>query len=288
MLVDSEKTLSAIFAETGMLIAAHCEDQSIIEHNIEACRKQFGNDIPIEYHPMIRSAEACYRSSARAMELADRYAARLHVLHLSTERETGLLSAGKASNKKITAEVCVQYLLFSTQNMPNAALCKCNPAIKEETDRIALLKALAGNKTDTVATDHAPHLLSEKQGGALQAASGAPMVQHSLQAMLSLCSEGFISRETVVEKMCHAPADLFHIERRGYIRKGYYADMVLIDPQRQTTVDAHNILYKCGWSSLEGKSFNHSIDTVFLNGQIAFHNGEVKDRCAAMPLYFDC
>ena len=229
MLVDHARILQAIFAEVDLLIAAHCEQEDIIKENIALYKREFGEAIPIEYHPLIRSVEACYRSSADAVELADKYGTRLHVLHLSTGRELSLFDATSLEEKKITAEVCVHHLWFTDEDYARlGSRVKCNPAIKTKADREALREGLKQGKLDVVATDHAPHLLEEKEGGALQAASGGPSLQHSLQAMLELAAKGFFSREQVVEKMCHAPAKLFRVKERGFIREGYYADLVLV------------------------------------------------------------
>lgn len=287
MLVDNERTLQEIFAETDMLIATHCEKEDIIRENIETYRRKFGEDVPISYHPLIRSAEACYRSSAQAVELADKYGSRLHVLHLSTAREMTLFSNAPLTDKKITAEVCVHHLWFTDADYPRlGALIKWNPAVKTENDRTALRTALKNGKLDVVATDHAPHLLSEKEGGALKAASGGPLVQHSLQTMLELSAQGHFSKEFVVEKMCHAHAQLFNVKQRGYIREGYYADLVLVNPNKPYTVSKENILYKCGWSPFEGETFSHSIEKTFVNGNLVFDNGVVAENVFGKALEF--
>ncbi|HCM21738.1 MAG TPA: dihydroorotase, partial [Porphyromonadaceae bacterium] len=258
MLVDDERSLAQIFAEVDMLIAVHCEKEEIIRDNLNRYKKEYGeDDIPIEYHPFIRSAEACYRSSAQAVELADKYHARLHVLHLSTAREMSLFSTAPLKDKKITAEACVHHLWFTDKDYARlGARIKWNPAVKKEEDRNALRDALRSRKLDVVATDHAPHLLSEKQGGCLKAASGGPLVQHSLQVMLEMAHQGVFSLEFIVEKMCHAPARLFKIKDRGFIREGYFADLVLINPSKPYTVSKDNLLYKCGWSPFEGQTFS--------------------------------
>ncbi len=287
MLVDNKKALQAIFAEIDMLIATHCEKESIIRNNIQKYTKEFGEDIPIKYHPLIRSAEACYESSAEAIELADRYGARLHVLHLSTAKEMQLFDAKPLSEKKITAEACVHHLWFTDDDYERlGSRIKWNPAIKTERDRNELRKALLENKLDVVASDHAPHTLKEKEGGALKAASGGPLVQHSLQMMLQLASQNVLSKEQVVEKMCHAPAKLFGVKDRGFIREGYFADMVMVNPNKPYTITTDNILYKCGWSPLEGETFSSSIQTTILNGKIAFHNGEVVGEPSGEMLEF--
>lgn len=287
MLVDDKKALQAIFAEVDMLIATHCEKESIIRENIEQYTKEFGENIPIKYHPLIRSAEACYESSAEAIELADRYGARLHVLHLSTGQEMRLFDAKPLSEKKITAEVCVHHLWFTDEDYERfGSRIKWNPAVKTERDRHDLRQALLEGKLDVIATDHAPHTLEEKEGGALKAASGGPLVQHSLQMMMQLVSDNIFSKEQVVEKMCHAPAKLFGVKDRGFIREGYFADLVLVDPNKPYTVSSDNILYKCGWSPLERETLSSSINTTILNGKVVFHNGEVMGEPSGQVLEF--
>ena len=288
MLVDNDSTLRRIFAEVDILIATHCEKEEIIRANMESYRKKLGEELPIAIHPLIRSAEACYRSSAQAIELADKYGTRLHVLHLSTAREMALFSAAPLEEKKITAEVCVHHLWFSDQDYERlGARIKWNPAIKSEADREALRQALTTGKLDVVATDHAPHLLSEKEGGAMKAASGGPLVQHSLQVMLQLAENGILTREQVVEKMCHAPARLYRIRERGFIREGYFADLVLVDPAKPYTVTSQNILYKCGWSPFEGETFGATVVKTFVNGQLLWDGKKVTDSIFGSPLAFD-
>ncbi len=288
MLVDNAKTLQRIFAEVDSLIATHCEKEEIIRDNIGVYKKQFGEDIPIQYHPLIRSEEACYRSSVQAAGLADKYGSRLHVLHLSTAREMSLFSSSPVKDKKITSEVCVHHLWFTDEDYARlGARIKWNPAVKTRADRDALRSALKSGKLDIVATDHAPHLLSEKEGGCLKAASGGPLVQHSLQVMLELSLQGLYSKEFVVEKMCHAPADLFQVKGRGFIREGYFADLVLINPDRPYAVGKDNILYKCGWSPFEGEIFRHSIEKTFVNGNLVFDNGHIIESAQGKALIFD-
>ncbi len=288
MLVDDAKTLQQIFAEVDMLIATHCEKEEIIRDNIDKYKKQFGDDIPIKYHPMIRSEEACYQSSAMAVELADKYGSKLHVLHISTGRELSLFSESPLKDKKITAEVCVHHLWFTDEDYERyGSLIKWNPAVKTKEDCDALRKGLLNGRLDVVATDHAPHLLSEKEGGCLTATSGGPLVQHSLQSMLEMSDKGLFTKELVVEKMCHAPAELFQIEKRGFIREGYYADLVLVDPKKKYEVTKNNILYKCGWSPFEGQVFSNTIDKTFVNGKIVFENGEIIESGMGMALTFD-
>ena len=288
MLVDNKKALQSIFAEVDMLIATHCEKESIIRDNIDKYKKKYGENIPLKYHPLIRSAEACYQSSAEAIELADKYGARLHVLHLSTAREMKLFDSKPVTEKKITGEVCVHHLWFTDEDYEHyGTRIKWNPAVKSRTDRDALRAALLQNKLDVVATDHAPHTLEDKEGGALTAASGGPLVQHSLKMMMQLVAEGVYTKEFVVEKMCHAPAQLFGVKDRGFVRKGYFADLVLVNPKKPYTVSSENILYKCGWSPLEGETFSSSIEITILNGGIVFQNGEVVDKPQGRILEFN-
>lgn len=288
MLVDDTKILQQIFAEVDSLIATHCEKEDIIRNNIETYKKQFGEDIPMKYHSLIRSEEACYQSSAQAIELADKYGSKLHVLHISTGRELTLFSDSPLKDKKITGEVCVHHLWFTDKDYDRfGERIKWNPAVKTESDRDALRVGLTNGRLDIVATDHAPHLLSEKEGGCLKAASGGPLVQHSLQAMLEMSSKGILSKELVIEKMCHAPADLFNITGRGYIREGYFADLVLVNPNKKYEVTKENILYKCGWSPFEGETFSHTIESTFVNGKLVFNNGAIKEVGSGMALTFN-
>jgi dihydroorotase len=278
MLVDDKKVLQAIFAEVDMLIATHCEKEEVIRENIAKYKAEFGEDIPIQYHPLIRSAEACYRSSAEAVELADKYQTRLHILHLSTEKEISLFDIKPLTEKKITGEVCVHHLWFCDEDYSKyGTRIKWNPSVKTRQDRGALMQGLLKGKLDVIATDHAPHLLEEKQGGALKAASGGPLVQHSLQMMLEQVKRGKITKEQVVSKMCHAPAVMFQVHKRGFIRKNYFADLVLVNPNKPYTITKENILYKCKWAPLEGETMSASIEKTFLNGKIAFENGVVNE-----------
>lgn len=285
MLVDKEKTLSRIFAESQTLVAAHCEKEEIIKKNIEIYKNKFGDYIPIEYHPEIRSEEACYRSSSEAAELADKYGTQFHILHLSTSKELSILDSKPLQEKKITGEVCVHHLRFNNEDYGRLGTkIKWNPAIKTKNDMDGLLAGLKNGKVDIIATDHAPHLLSEKEGGCLQAASGGPLVQHSLQVMLQMFYQGKISIEDIVWKMCHNPAILFRVIDRGFVEEGCFADLVLIKKQ-DYTVTKQNLLYKCGWSPLEGEVFSYTIDTVFLNGKIAYANGEINEQKGEMLLF---
>ncbi len=287
MLVDSKATLEKIFAEAPVLIATHCEQEEVIQANKAKYTNIFGDNLPIYFHPMIRSAEACYRSSATAVELASRYNTRLHLLHLSTARELSLLEDAPLQDKLITGEVCVHHLWFDDNDYAQYGnRIKWNPAIKTCADRRALINATASQRIDVVATDHAPHLLNEKQGSCLKAASGGPLVQFSLQAMLELAQRGHFTRTKVVEKMCHAPATLFGIDRRGYIRKGYFADITIINPNKPYTVTSDKIVSRCKWSPFEGHTFPHSITHTIVNGNVAFENGNINENCRGELLTF--
>lgn len=287
MLVDNKETLKRIFSEVPAIIAVHAEKEEIIRRNREYYTARFGEDLPVMFHPLIRSAEACYASSAEAVELATKYGARLHILHLSTEREVSLLDNAPLSGKRITGEVCVHHLYFDDNDYARYGnRIKWNPAIKCCSDRVALVNAVNAGKIDVVATDHAPHLLSEKTGTCLTAASGGPLVQHSLSVMTELALKGVFSMETVVEKMAHSPALLFGVEKRGFVREGYYADLVLLDPNKPYTVTGENILSKCGWSPFEGHKFPCSVVTTIINGTIVFDNGSFDTSFRGKPLTF--
>ncbi len=288
MLVDNEEVLSEIFRNTKLLVATHCEDEPTIIRNTAIYREKYGEFVPISAHPKIRSAEACFKSSAKAVELATKFGTRLHVLHLSTADEMKLFSSGKVSDKHITAEVCVHHLWFDEHDyISKGNLIKWNPSIKSAADKAALWEALLTNKIDVVATDHAPHTLQEKEHSYFKAPSGGPLVQHSLTAMLEMSRKGMIPVENVVEKMCHAPADLFRIDRRGYIREGYYADLVLVDPNQSWTVSPENILYKCGWSPFDGVDFSHRVMATFVNGNLVYANGDIVSGIQGKRLKFN-
>ncbi len=289
MLVDNQKTLNRIFSEVPLLIVTHCEDEATIQANIQHYKYLLGEDIPIKYHPLIRNAEACYRSSSYAVELATKYNSRLHVFHLSSEKEMSLFTNDKQlKDKRITAEVCVHHLWFNDTDYERYGnRIKWNPAIKAESDRLALIEAVKNNKIDVIATDHAPHLLAEKEGSCLKAASGGPLVQHSLVAMLQLVRQGVFTLEKVIEKMCHAPSDLFRIEKRGYIRPGYYADLVLVDLNKSWTVAPENILYKCGWSPFEGTTFDSKVQKTWVNGQLVYNAGTFDESVRGQRLLFE-
>jgi dihydroorotase len=287
MLVDNEKTLSGIFAEVNMLIATHCEKEEVIKSNIAKYTALYGEDLPVKYHPIIRDAEACYQSSAQAVGLATKYNARLHVLHLSSAKEMSLFEQKPLTEKRITGEVCVHHLWFDDRDYEKYGnRIKWNPSIKSESDKLALRDALINGRLDVVATDHAPHLPSEKEGGCFKAYSGGPLVQHSLVAMLEMALQGIFSLELVIEKMCHAPATLYRIENRGFIRQGYFADLVLIDPKNEWMVTPNNLLYKCGWSPFEGDSFSTKVEKTFVNGVLAYDNGEINNECRGRELSF--
>jgi len=289
MLVDNLNTLKSIFSRSPMLIAVHCEDESVIRTNIEAARQRFGDDVPIYFHPVIRDEDACYRSSRMAVELAEKYNTRLHILHLSTSRELELLNNSKSlTDKRITAEVCVHHLMFDNRDYFTLGnLIKWNPAIKYTRDREALLQGLISGKIDIVATDHAPHTLEEKQNTYFKTPSGGPLVQHSLAAMLEFCHNGLLKPEMVVEKMCHNPAEIFRIDKRGFIREGYYADLVLVDPNEPWTVSKENILYKCGWSPFTGKTFHSKVTHTLVNGNLVYEEGTFHEEYKGMRLEFN-
>lgn len=289
MLVDNPKVLEEIFSKTNLLISVHCEDEKTIKNNLEKYLKEFGDGIPIEMHPKIRSAEACYLSSSKAIELAKKTGARLHVFHLSTEKETHLFSNKKPlAEKKITAEVCVHHLWFTEEDYKTKGTkIKWNPAVKSQKDKDGLWKALLDDRLDVIATDHAPHTLEEKNNGYNKAPSGGPLVQHALVALLEMYHKGKISLEKIVEKACHNPAILFQIKDRGFIREGYKADLVLVDLVSPWTVNKENILYKCGWSPFEGVTFKSRVSHTFVNGILTYHNLKFKNKSIPQRLTFN-
>lgn len=289
MLVDDPKVIEKIFSSTDMVISVHCEDEATIRKNLAEYKAEYGDDIPMEKHPIIRSEEACYLSSSKAIELAKKTGARLHVFHLSTGKETSLFSNKKPlKDKKITAEVCIHHLWFSDEDYAKkGSHIKWNPAVKTAKDRDQLLKALLDDKIDVIATDHAPHTLEEKSNVYTSAPSGGPLVQHALVALLEMYHQGKISIEKIVEKACHNPAILFDVEKRGYIREGYYADLVIADLNNPWTVNKDNILYKCGWSPFEGNTFKSRITHTFVNGQLVYNNFKVMDVKAGQRLTFN-
>ncbi|ROI08108.1 dihydroorotase [Chryseobacterium sp. H3056] len=289
MLVDNPETLKNIFSKTKMLIAVHCEDEATIRKNTVFYQEKFGDDIPMEFHHLIRSEDACYISSSKAVELAKKTGARLHLFHISTAKETELFRNDiPLKDKKITAEVCVHHLTFTNEDYTDkGTLIKWNPAVKTAQDRSGLWEALLDDRIDVIATDHAPHTWEEKQNVYTKAPSGGPLVQHSLNIMLENFRNGKISLEKLVEKMCHNPAILFEIEKRGFIREGYKADLVLVDINDSYTVSKENILYKCGWSPLEGTTFHSKITHTFVNGFLAVDNGKISEEKHGERLLFD-
>lgn len=289
MLVDNEAVLEKIFSSTPMLIAVHCEDETTIKNNLAAFKEQYGDDVPVTAHNLIRSAEACYMSSSKAVALAKRTGARLHIFHLSTAKEMELFTNKiPLEEKKITAEVCVHHLWFTDEDYKTKGnFIKWNPAVKTADDRAELWKALNDGRIDVIATDHAPHTKEEKQQSYLNAPSGGPLVQHAVVAMFEAHHQGKISVEKIVEKMCHNPAKIFKIEKRGFIREGYHADLVIVNPSLPWSVKPENILYKCGWSPFEGYTFKSRITHTFVNGELVYNNFKVKDTRAGKRLLFD-
>ncbi len=289
MLVDDTKTLEAIFAQAPCLVATHCEDETIIQNNIKIYKKRYGEEVPIEKHAEIRSEEACYTSSSYAVKLAKKYNTRLHVLHLSTLKETALFNNDiPLKDKRITAEVCVHHLSFCDEDYKSyGTKIKWNPSIKTKIDQLGLLDALIDNRIDVVATDHAPHTEEEKDNSYFKAPSGGPLVQHSLVAMLEFYHRGELSLERIVEKMCHAPADCFQLKQRGYIREGYYADLVVVDIHQKWKVEKDTIYYKVKWSPFEGKEFKSKVLKTFVNGKLVYDEGEFNTSVKGMRLEFD-
>lgn len=289
MLVDNEKTLEKIFSSSPALIATHCEDEATILENLSEFKKEFGDDLPVKFHPLIRSAEGCYKSSHLAVSLAKKYNTRLHILHISTAVETELFRNDvPLEQKKITAEACIHHLWFSDADYATLGnLIKWNPAIKTATDRDAIWKALLDNRIDVIATDHAPHTLDEKSRRYLDAPSGGPLVQHSLIAMLEFYHRQKISLERIAQKMAHSVARCFRIVDRGFIREGYFADLVLVDLNKPCKVTKENLLYKCGWSPFEGTNFHSSVTHTFVNGNLVYHNGRIIEGTTGMRMKFN-
>ncbi len=288
MLVDRMEALRNIFANAGMLIATHCEDQNTIRENTEKFKSMYGDDPAIIYHPQIRSEEACYHSSSLAVKLAKETGARLHILHVSTAKELELFEDKPICEKKITAEACVSHLFFCDEDYKTLGTrIKCNPAIKTKSDRDALRKALSTHKIDVIGTDHAPHLLSEKAGGALKAVSGMPTLQFSLVSIYELVHEGVLTIEQLVEKMCHAPAELYQIHHRGYIRPGYQADLVLLNPNHEWEVTTDCIQSKCKWSPMEGRHYHAKVEKTFVNGDVVYTDGKVDTTHRGQALEFN-
>lgn len=289
MLVDNEATLEKIFSSTPMLIAVHCEDETTIQNNLAAFKEQYGDDVPVTAHHLIRSAEACYISSSKAVALAKKTGARLHIFHLSTAKEMELFTNKiPLEDKKITAEVCVHHLWFTDEDYKTKGnFIKWNPAVKTAEDRAELWKALNDGRIDVIATDHAPHTKEEKMQSYLNAPSGGPLVQHAVVAMFEAHHQGKISVEKIVEKMCHNPAKIFKIEKRGFIKEGYFADLVIVNPSLPWSVKSENILAKCGWSPFENYTFKSRITHTFVNGELVYNNFKVKDLRNGKRLLFD-
>lgn len=288
MLVDDPNVLERVFANAPTIIATHCEDEQTIKNNLAAAKEKYGDDIPVEMHPVIRSEEACYLSSSFAISLAQKHNTRLHILHISTASETELFDNSKPlTEKRITAEACIHHLWFSDEDYANKGnFIKWNPAVKTRADRDAIWKAVLDGRIDVIATDHAPHTIEEKSSKYSAAPSGGPLVQHALQAMLEKVSQNVISKELMVQKMSHNPATLFNITERGYIREGYFADIVLIDPNASQKVEQSNILYKCKWSPFEGYTFKSSIHSTFVNGHLVYHKGQFDESVHGKRLVF--
>ncbi len=288
MLVDNQKTLEGIFANSPTLIATHCESEEVIKRNTKAAREKYGEDVPMAMHPIIRDEEACYESSSFAVNLAKKSGARLHILHISTAKELALFdNTIPLKEKKITAEACIHHIWFSDEDYSEkGSLIKWNPAVKTAADRDAILQGVIDNKIDVFATDHAPHTLEEKQNSYFSAPSGGPLVQHCLPALLDLYHQGKISLEKIVEKSSHAVADLFDVERRGYIKEGFYADLVLVDLNRSNEVTKSSLLYKCQWSPFEGHTFNSSVTHTIINGKVAYEEGKLIEVGTGMRLKF--
>lgn len=289
MLVDNEEVLEKIFSSTPLLISVHCEDEETIKNNLAKYKEEYGDDIPMKFHHLIRSEEACYISSSKAIELAKKTGARLHVFHLSTAKEMKLFTNKiPLEEKKITAEVCIHHLWFTNEDYDKkGSLIKWNPAVKTQADKDALWEALLDDRIDVIATDHAPHTLEEKKNPYTSAPSGGPLVQHAVVAMFEAFHQGKISVEKIVEKMAHNPAKLFKIEKRGFIKEGYYADLAIVNAGLPWSVKKENILYKCGWSPFEGFTFKSRITHTFVNGELVYNNFKVKDTSKGMRLEFD-
>jgi dihydroorotase len=289
MLVDAPETLTKIFSEVPMLIATHCEDEATIRRNTAIFSEKYGEDVPIEMHPVIRDEEACYLSSSMAVDLAKKYGARLHILHISTAKELSLFRNDiPLTEKRITAEACLHHLWFSQEDYATkGSFIKWNPAVKKATDREAIWDAVNDGRIDVLATDHAPHTIEEKKQTYFKAPSGGPLVQDALLAFLEKSKQGKITLEKLVEKASHNVATLFNIDRRGFLREGYFADIVLVNPNASRTVTKENILYKCGWSPFEGETFSHRIEKTFVNGRIAYDNGKIIEVGVGERLTFN-
>lgn len=289
MLVDNEDTLSNLFKECELLIASHCEDEATIRHNMEVFKNKYGEDLPMKYHPLIRSEEACYKSSSKAIELAEKNNARLHILHISTAKETSLFRNDiPLKEKNITAEACIHHMWFNDQDYDTkGTYIKWNPAVKTENDRLGIIQAVNENRIDVIATDHAPHTLEEKNQSYFKAPSGGPLVQHALVALLEMVKKGEFTLEKVVQKTSHSVADLFDIKDRGYLREGYFADIVIVDFDNEWLVNKDNLLYKCGWSPFEGTTFTSKVVTTYVNGKRVYHEGEFDESEQGRRLLFN-
>jgi len=289
MLVDDKAVLNSIFSKCKMLIAVHCEDEQTIRTNSAKMKAEYGEDLPIRFHPVIRNDEACYKSSSMAIQLAKKHDTRLHILHISTAKETALFRNDiPLKEKKITAEACIHHLWFDECSYDEkGTLIKWNPAVKSQKDKEAIWSALLDDRIDIIATDHAPHTLEEKQNTYFKAPSGGPLVQHALVAMLEFYHQGKVSLEWIVTKMCHAPADCFQLKDRGFIREGFYADLVVVDPNKPWTVTKQNILYQCAWSPFEGTVFKSSVRKTFVNGNLVYNQGVFDETTRGMRLEFD-
>ena len=289
MLVDDKQVLNSIFSKCDMLIAVHCEDEETIRNNSAKMKAEYGEDLPIRFHPIIRNDDACYKSSSMAVELANKHNTRLHILHISTAKETALFRNDiPLKEKRITAEACIHHLWFDESSYDEkGTFIKWNPAVKSAKDKEGVWKALLDDRIDIIATDHAPHTLEEKENTYFKAPSGGPLVQHSLVAMLEFYHQGKVSLEWIVNKMCHAPADCFQVKERGFIREGYYADLVVVDIDKSWTVNKDNILYDCGWSPFEGVKFKSTVSKTFVSGNLVYDNGTFDESTRGMRLEFD-
>ncbi len=289
MLVDNETTLTNIFSQCKMLIATHCEDEATVRKNLAEYKEKYGDDIPMEYHPIIRSEEACYLSSSMAVELAKKYNTRLHILHISTAKELSLFRNDiPLKDKRITAEACIHHLWFEENDYKTkGARIKWNPAVKKASDRDAILEALNNNTIDVLATDHAPHTIEEKDGVYTKAASGGPLVQHAMNALFEMNKQGKIELTHIAQKFSHDVATLFQIEKRGYLREGYYADLFIANLDKKYTVTKDNLLYKCGWSPFEGQEFNSEIETTIVSGNVVWNNRKVIEGTNGQRLSFE-
>ena len=289
MLVNKLDTLNELFKKSRILLVVHCEDEDIINKNLNIYKEKYGDNIPINCHPKIRTEEACFKSSSLAIELAKKHKTRLHIFHISTAKELShFINDLPIEKKQITSEACIHHLWFSEKDYDKkGAFIKWNPSVKTENDKKKLIDAVNNNLIDVVASDHAPHTLNEKNNNYIKCPSGGPLVQHSLVAMLDLYHDGLISLEKIVEKMCHNPAKLFRIKKRGFIKEGYYADLTILDLNKSWTVSKENILYKCGWSPFEGHTFKSSVQSCFVNGNLVYNSGEFDESFRGLPLEFD-